>query len=269
MAFSSDAHVGTRAESMSEVRELLRGLEAAAKLKSGGSGDETTRPQQPVRRPPTAMLCILDDGCESGEWRRLRADRTVIGRVEGDVIVPHDSMISSRHAEISRQHEQGRYRWYLADLNSTNGVFLRVGGAILKPGQQFLIGGRVYRFDMPAEESPQEEEKPAGTRGWQSVAPTNLFPTLVEVEYKGDGRRFTLEKNEIWIGRDPGACSLHVPDDPFMSPRHARVYRDTQGRWHVENARSRNGTWVRIEKFPLDADCQFQLGEQRFLFKLK
>ena len=53
-----------------------------------------------------------------------------------------------------------------------------------------------------------------------------------------------------------------------MSPRHARFYRDTKGRWHVENGPALNGTWLRIDRMALDSACQFQLGEQRFLFKV-
>ena len=44
---------------------------------------------------------------EKEEWLRLRGDRVVIGRSEGDVLIPHDAMISGRHAELSRRVEGG------------------------------------------------------------------------------------------------------------------------------------------------------------------
>src|SRR5262249_44092885 len=62
---------------------------------------EDAAPFKPTRRPPMALLCYLDDGSEDGEWFRMRTDRFVIGRTEGDVRIPHDGMISPRHAEIT------------------------------------------------------------------------------------------------------------------------------------------------------------------------
>src|SRR4051812_21740842 len=58
---------------------------------------------RPVQRPPMAQLCIFDDGATDGEWIRLRADRTVIGRTEGDVLIPHDGQIANPHTEILRE----------------------------------------------------------------------------------------------------------------------------------------------------------------------
>ena len=55
----------------------------------------------------------------------------------------------------------------------------------------------------------------------------------------------------------------------MASPRHARFYRDVNSRWFVEDDRSLNGTWLRInEELALEKDCEFQLGEQRFLVRL-
>ena len=58
------------------------------------------------------------------------------------------------------------------------------------------------------------------------------------------------------------------PDDPFVNPRHARLYRDPKGQWHVENNKSVNGLWLRVGEIPLGANCQFRMGEQRFLFRM-
>jgi pSer/pThr/pTyr-binding forkhead associated (FHA) protein len=69
------------------------------------------------------------------------------------------------------------------------------------------------------------------------------------------------------IGRDAAGCTVVLADDPLVSPRHARLYRDAKGRWHLENCGSRNGTWLRVKKIALDGNGQFQLGEQRFLVR--
>src|SRR5262249_61662481 len=101
-----------------------------------------TLPYRPVRRPPMALLCIMDDGRDDGEWIRIRTPNFVIGRTEGDLVIPHDSMMSSRHTAISRVQEKDRYRWYLNDLQSTNGTYLKIASTILKHGQELLIGSR-------------------------------------------------------------------------------------------------------------------------------
>src|SRR5262249_21230225 len=41
-------------------------------------------PYRPTLRPPTMLLTVLDDGKGDGEVLRLRAERFVIGRSEGD-----------------------------------------------------------------------------------------------------------------------------------------------------------------------------------------
>ena len=91
---------------------------------------------------------------------------------------------------------------------------------------------------------------------------------LVEITADGEGQRIPLTKPEHWIGRDARQCSIVLKSDPMMSPRHARLYRDTKGRWHIENAGSRNGTWLRVHKLRLTKTGQFQLGEQRFLVRI-
>jgi pSer/pThr/pTyr-binding forkhead associated (FHA) protein len=72
---------------------------------------------------------------------------------------------------------------------------------------------------------------------------------------------------EHWIGRDSRRCSI-VIDDRMLSPRHARLYRDAKGRWHIENAQSLNGLWLRISAIPLERGGHFQCGEQRFVVKI-
>lgn len=219
------------------------------------------------------MLCVLDDGSRYGEWLRLRADVTVIGRSEGDVRIPHDAAISARHAQIIRQRGPQGYRWVLADLQSTNGTFVRVGSTYLRHENEILVGGGCYRFEAgsasaPAANSP--EAPPQSTRPWSGVVPPvrSLVPSLVEVSPAGPLNRIPLTLPEYWIGRDAEACAIARPDDILAGARHARLYRDAKGQWHVENNKSVNGLWLRIvEPVVLNVACQFRLGEQQFIFR--
>jgi pSer/pThr/pTyr-binding forkhead associated (FHA) protein len=201
----------------------------------------------------------------------MRGDKLVIGRTEGDILIPHDPMISSRHAEIVRFLDGGRYRWRLTDLRSTNGTFVRLNTFQLKHNQEILIGSHRFRFHAAppgAELPPAEGPAPSGTRGWESVSVTDVMPALVELTAHGDGQRFLVSQHDVWIGRDTTQCLVVIPDDPLVSPRHARLTRDSKNRWQLTNANSLNGVWLRVDEVAIDTSCQFQVGEQRFLMKV-
>jgi pSer/pThr/pTyr-binding forkhead associated (FHA) protein len=264
----------TRLESLDEIRRATQPPRAPTQKEQPA---DDTLPFRPVLRPPTAVLSILDDGREEGEKIRLRRDITVIGRTEGDVIIPHDNAMSGKHAAIQRESAKGRYRWVLVDLGSTNGTFVRASSTVMRHGQEIMIGGRRYRFDAAqgaaaaaaaAEAATADASQPAGTRGWQTVKTSDLIPSLVELSSQGkEGQRLLLNQEENWIGRDLSQCSVVLVNDLLVSPRHARLYRDAKGVWHLDNAGSRNGTWIRITRMALDGVGMFQLGEQRFLLK--
>ncbi len=215
---------------------------------------------------------MLDDGDDDGEVIRVRRESFTIGRVQGDLVLPHDGNISGQHAEIVRRLEGGRWQWYLRDLQSTNGTFVRVAGGILRDGQELLIGASVFRF-----ESAQVED--AGETAPGAVAATRKFvggsvaqfaaqmnPTLVALTPEGAEKRYPLDRPEQWVGRDRAQCSI-ILEDPLVSPRHAKIYRDPKGKWLIQNNRSLNGLWMRITEVSLDKGGQFQCGEQRFLIR--
>src|SRR5262249_10872426 len=83
---------------------------------------------------------------DTGEVVRVRGGSFVIGRVEGDLIIPHDGGISGRHAEILRRIVNGKYAWILRDLGSTNGTFVRASSVALHHDQELLIGDHIVRF---------------------------------------------------------------------------------------------------------------------------
>src|SRR4051794_40080268 len=58
---------------------------------------------RPTARPPLAILTVYDDGKLDGEVIRIRDPRFVIGRTEGNLTIPIDGRISSRHVEITHQ----------------------------------------------------------------------------------------------------------------------------------------------------------------------
>ncbi len=206
---------------------------------------------RPISRPPMAALNIVDDSQTSGEWVRIRGSSCAIGRTQGDVVIPHEVQMSGRHAEIRLQLEHEGFRWYLIDLDSTNGSFVRVDRIRLKDGNTVLIGSRRFRFQAAAEEGGGSRNRAA----------------LVELTSSGSGGScIFLQDEERWLGRDPFVCPRFLWDDPLLDQKHARLYPDSAGRWCLEDAHSLNGVWARVGQVQLTHGCWFQLGEQRFRF---
>jgi len=259
----------TRLESDEEVRQAL------AKYRSGGretpagatAGDDQPALFRPTQRPATPVLIALDDGADDGETVRIRKERFVIGRNDGDLTIANDGQMSGRHAELRRSIHKGRHRWTLVDLGSTNGTFVRIRHAMLESGQEFIVGRTRFRFELPkARIDANPAEQP--TRSWLDGEVTATLPALVRVTVDGSGERVQIDGTDLWIGKNPDFCHAVLADDPFANARHARVQRDAEGRWTVENNKAPNGVWLRIERLRLSGTCRFLLGEQQFLLRI-
>ncbi|NLX97267.1 MAG: FHA domain-containing protein [Rhodopirellula sp.] len=236
-------------------------------------------PFRPIRRAPMALLCVVDDGGDGGEWFRIRGPEIVVGRDEGDIRIPQDNALSGRHFKLARISTNGRFTWQLTDLQSTNGTFVRVAAALLQDEQEILIGSRRFRFEAPrldrsdemASASSQGSPARKTTQGWQTLSASSLGPataTLVELTAGGEGRRIALRDREQWIGADGGRCTVIVSDDPFVSKQHAKLFCDDKGRWNVKDGKSRNGTWLRVQQIQIRSTAELQAGEQRFLVRI-
>lgn len=227
------------------------------------SAVRAVQPFRPTARPPAASLVVCDDGRSEGEVIRLRGDRFVIGRTEGDLLLPHDPLVSGRHIEITRQLVKGEHRWVVTDLNSMNGTFVRVSRAALADQSEILVGGGRYRLETSEKLTIEYVPAAAGsTQGYASQPAPQMPPALVELVPGGIGNRYVLAKSEYWIGTDP-ACPIHRPADPFCEPWHARLYLASGG-WHAEHKKALNGLWLRVPQIASEKGCQFQIGEQRF-----
>ena len=232
---------------------------------------------RPRKRPPVAKVQLMDDDLMGSEWVRLRADRTLFGRDCQAVSIPHDSEISQRHAQIRRVRRHGVYQWVLEDLNSRNGTFVRVRRCRLKQGRKFLLGSRIFSVMFSDEgnrdkgtELPNEAAA-GGTSLFTPALPgyekTNHV-TLVECTRDRRPLEIKIPAQECWLGSDSQSCQCVIEDDPWLDGRHARLFRDAQNRWVIEDAASVNGLWVGIHAFRLRDRTWIQMGEQRLLFRL-
>jgi hypothetical protein len=230
-----------------------------------------THPFRPTNRQALAMLTILDDGSrDEGETVRIRDSRFAIGREKGNITIPFDADISGQHAELRCHKQKGRFRWFLIDLKSTNGSFIRAFRASLSHETELILGSRRYLFQLPEPGKEATETEALQTQAYRAPSRTILeqfVPRLTETGVNSDhARSFPVGGKEMLLGKDAD-CHATIDDDPLVSPKHARIYQDECNRWMIEDQRSLNGVWIRVRKFAMDKQTEFQLGQQRFRFQ--
>jgi pSer/pThr/pTyr-binding forkhead associated (FHA) protein len=219
-------------------------------------------------RPLVPRLVMLDDGEQAaGETVWLREPATVIGRSEGEIRLPHDPLVSGRHAEIIREGAARPHRWLLRDLGSANGTFVRCARTPLRQDAIIILGSRRFRF-RPPQAKPAAGTFASGTVLADVAAlPSSGWPALVETTQARPPVEIMLAGVDLSVGR-PGQGNAIEIDDPLLAATHARILRQPSGQWMLEALPSLNGVWVQVQGIVLAPVSRFQIGEQRFLFLL-
>jgi len=125
-------------------QQLLK-FENLAQLRPVVSGQEdgTTVMGSPLRGAWGRLGSLIAVDTVASIWV-LRKAEEFIGRERGDIIFSEDGFISGSHCRLS-QH-QGRF--FLKDLGSTNGSYLKIkGDGLLKHGDQLLLGQQLFRVE--------------------------------------------------------------------------------------------------------------------------
>lgn len=279
---NDDAPPATQLESDEEVERVQAELRkqatanTAAKTKAK-QGVQKEKAYHPTSRPPVAVLIACDDGKDTGESFRIREDQFLIGRTEGDVQLSHDEMVSSRHAAITRQTVGGEPRIVVTDLQSRNGLFVRVTKAPLLHKAEVLIGRGQYRMDIVQDVVPETSEmaanlatnmhEPSGTRAMAGQEePGSVI--LSEIVAGRPQTKIKLEADKYVIGRESD-CDIRRSNDPFTAGKHALLTQSENGTWVIENQKTRNGIWLRMPQVivAVGKSCEFRIGEQRFRMK--
>lgn len=87
-------------------------------------------------------LALIVGRDQDGSAFPLFGDAVMLGRERGDILFPEDGYVSGQHARVSLR--DGKF--WLADLNSSNGTFLRVRGErAVRPGAAILMGQQLFR----------------------------------------------------------------------------------------------------------------------------
>jgi pSer/pThr/pTyr-binding forkhead associated (FHA) protein len=87
-------------------------------------------------------LAVIVGRDQDGSAFPLFGDAVVLGRERGDILFPEDGYVSGTHARISTRDD----RYFLTDLNSSNGTFLRIHGErVVDSGSFLLMGQQLFR----------------------------------------------------------------------------------------------------------------------------
>jgi pSer/pThr/pTyr-binding forkhead associated (FHA) protein len=236
---------------------------------STSPGAHGAQPSAPTAGPSDGkearIVAILKDGSD-GRSFPLHKDVIDLGRIEGDIVLSDDPYLSPRHARLTRRPES----WLLRDLDSVNGVYVRIREPVdLSDGDMLLIGQQVLRFEtLPDAELPLGPASLSGVLAFGTPEVPRIA-RLVQYTTEGIGRDLHyLYRDETVIGRENG--DIVFTDDPFLSRRHAAITVDRSARRFVlRDLGSSNGTAMRFRgERTLASGDQFRIGRHLFRFEI-
>jgi pSer/pThr/pTyr-binding forkhead associated (FHA) protein len=215
---------------------------APAPAGAATSKPDPARGAAPADEPQVRLVVIAQDGTAGAE-HPIADPHTEIGRTEGSIALAADPYVSPRHLRVSRRNG----RFFVRDLESVNGVYVRLRGPeLLRHGDLVLVGLEVLRFELVSDAErglgPATER---GTRVFGSPALTR-HARLCQLTVEGVPRDvYYLCRDETVIGRESG--DVVFTNDPFMSRKHASLTRDPAlGAFTLADLGSSNGTYLAI-----------------------
>ena len=209
------------------------------------------------------LISINEDGSD-GTVIQLEFLETTVGR-DGDTRFPTDAFLSPQHARL--HIEKGRL--FIEDLYSLNGTFLKLGDEVkLTPGDTFLMGRQVLRFERFEQSISPKTKSGDGTRYMGSPAPGGSYKIL-QIGIGGIIQNvYCLPETGAVLGREKG--DIIFPHDKFMSSRHAQIYTGNDGGSYLVDLTSSNGTWIKLwEKTRLRHNDYIFMGQQLFRIHVK
>jgi len=192
------------------------------------------------QQPVVPRLVVIKGEGGDGATYHLQGTTTTIGRSAGDVTFSEDPFLSPEHAKFISQTG----RLFVQDLDSANGVFLRIKKPTpLEDRSHILVGEQLLlvKHRPFGDGSPNEN----GTYFYGSPRPPGEFQVIQHLAGGGLGRTVTADGASLSMGREGN--TMNFPDDRFISGNHARLDASSDGD-HVilTDTGSRNGTFIRI-----------------------
>ncbi len=212
--------------------------------------------EQPATGPQPVARVTVDP--PDGQTRTLEftPPRFVIGRTEADLVVD-DPFLSTWHAQLFLDGDT----LVLQDMNSYNGVFLRIADELLLEDRDELTMGQqrfVFRTQWDEPESADRPDLKIPRLGAPIAgSPVRLFRMLAGERVGG---MYELG-DRLTIGGD--GCGVACPEDLSLSNPHAEIVRQGDS-FLLRDLDSEFGTFIRIHDAVevVDGDC-FMAGRTR------
>jgi pSer/pThr/pTyr-binding forkhead associated (FHA) protein len=204
------------------------------------------------------LILIKGDGYDGVSYV-LSATDHVVGRSDGDILFPEDTLLSPRHANFF--YKDGKLS--VRDEKSTNGVFVRIiRPQRLRTGSTFLVGEQLLRLDACAPEMVPTPETD-GTYFYASPRRPARFILTQLLVGGASGMVFRARNDQLAIGREGN--DVNFPEDPFISGKHAQVTaldtsRAGDSPFELSDLGSKNGTFLRVQN-----ETQLNHGDYVFI----
>lgn len=114
--------------------------------------------------PLYARLCQRTTAGITRDVYHLHKVETVLGRESGDIVFTDDPFLSRKHAAIHVERKGETIEGSLADMESSNGTFLKIHGEVeLYDGDELRLGQQLFRVDLSGTELSSTIRSERGT----------------------------------------------------------------------------------------------------------
>lgn len=247
----NDATVLTTAdvrENSGSYEEEIPKTRAVASLEQMAVADDDMGGKTKIFKPEDSrinpQLVEIKDDLSDGVIHEITKISTHVGRKEGDIKYPNDTYLSPKHCLFT--YDDGKL--FIEDLNSFNGVFIKIKTKILLyEGAYILIGQQLLQFfpfnykDLLIPEKPDTED----IINFYGVSNKKIIALLKQIfSDRSEGNRYFISSDTVSIGRQTG--DILFPDDKFMSNRHAVITYEDDTFFLTDNGSS-NGVFLQIK----------------------
>lgn|GEM_PF-1527823 len=253
------------ADEAAAFEEQPAGQEAQAFEEGAGVLDAAELPEAPPEYaeeapPPFHASVVIERGAHAGTAIVLEHLETALGGPGAAIDLGDDPHLAAHVATLLFAED----RLLLRDEGTSNGVFVKVReAAAIEPGDHFIAGERLLRFDGPCE----LPEDPAGDTPFLG-APRPPGPATVRItEVLAGGRTGrTCHRSGPAIAVGRSGCDLNFPADSLLSAKHAEIRLAEDGSATlVDLGASGSGLFLRMRSRGLHEVQQgdlLQLGDQ-------
>ena len=213
---------------------------------------------------PFQAKLVVEKGNNAGAAFPLARRENAIGSSGTAIELKDDPFVAPLAATLMFVEE----RLAVRDEGSVNGVFVALREATpLRPGDHFIAGERLFRFDGSIDLPPVTAERPL----LGAPRPGPRAVRVVEVLAGGrTGRTCHRAGPSLTIGRS--ACDMNFPADALLAPRHAEIHISEDGAAALADLRQgASGVLLRVrerEEQPVQGGDLLQIGDQRLRIQI-